>query len=542
MALWVSVLILAGDLSAEDQSYRRILSEAFEQRLQEALLDRRGDEKIRLTLQACIQRALKHNLDIQIGSYDPAIRMADVVQAEAVFDAVLFGSVIYDSIDQANIDSGFFTEEIITPKGTETIKKPTNPYTRAHDHNYALGLRKLLPTGATIETAQMLRRFRDLKSGDSFFYDPFYEYTLDMTLRQPLLRDFGVDLNLAAINAARNNYRISQLQFQLLVIDTVREVEANYWQLMLARQLVLVFDEMIRLTRENLERLEERKDYDVQVTIITRNTSTLKTLEADLVSARNSLLQGQDRLLESINDPQLSPQGNWELILADLPLTESYPLDRTQAIKTAMVMRPEIAAQQIQINTADLRVGVAENQLLPRLDLVYQHQFSGAGTSTGDAWDEQNRFEISTYRAGMSFEIPLGGNRAAQANLRSAINQRHQQHLQLTNVNQQVVTDVSIAINATEMNYNEFLARRAVVLAEQDTLESYITQENANAVITADFLNRKIDSIDRLSRAQSRYVSALVSYNLAILSAQRSQGILLRYNHIKLGELPAAKP
>ena len=60
----------------------------------------------------------------------------------------------------------------------------------------------------------------------------------------------------------------------------------------------------------------------------------------------------------------------------------------------------------------------------------------------------------------------------------------------------------------------------------------------ANAVITAEFLNRKIDSIDRLSNSQLNFVNALVSFNVAIINANRSQGVLLRYNNIKLAELP----
>jgi outer membrane protein TolC len=526
-------------VSAAMGEYRDILSDDFSQQLIHPLLRRPGDKVISLSLSDCIVRALNHNLDIYIGRYDPSIRMAEVVQAEAVFDAVLFGSAIYDDTDRANIQSGFDIEEIITDDGIKEVKIPTDEFIRTHDNNYAIGLRKQLPTGASIETSQALRRFRDLRNGSDTYNDPFYEYALDITLRQPVLRDFGVDLNRAAINAARNNYRISQLQFQLLVIDTVTEVEANYWQLALNRHLILIFEEMIRLVSENLTRLEDRINYDVRVTIVTRNRSTLKRLEADLVSARTRAMQAQDRLLESINDPDIPLNSDWELLLTDLPITEKYSINRAQAIEVALQMRPEISAQMIQGQTSDLRVGVARNQLLPRLDLLYQQQFSGAGDTSGQGWDQQNRFENLTYRTGISFEIPLGGNRAAQASLRSAINQRHQQNYQIESVRQQVVADVSISVNAADQNYNEIQARKAAVQAEKNTLTSYITQEMANAVITADFLNRKIDSIDRLSNAQRAFATALIAYNIAILNANRSQGILLRYNNIKLAELPA---
>ncbi len=537
LSVMLITLFTAANLFAKDNNKTKYIGADYAQRLSQPLMENSNVRKVELGLEECIQRALKNNLDLKIGQYDPAIQMTDVVQAEAVFDAVLFGSATHDSDDRGNVVSDFFTQTVTTQNGVETRKVAIDPYVRTHDTNYAMGLRKLLPTGATVSIAQTLRRFRDLVDGDQVFFDPFYEYSLNVELRQPLLRDFGIDLNRAAINAAQNNFRISQLQFQILVINTVTEVENNYWTLSQARQQVMIFQDMIQQAEENLKRLEERQNYDVRVTIIARNASTLNRFRAQLVSATNAYLQRQDRLLESLNDPELPLDEQIELLLIDSPSSEKFELDRDKAIHTGLKMRPELAAQKIQLNTADLQIGVAENQVLPRLDLLLSNEFNGADTTTGGAWDEQNRLNTMNFRAGISFEVPLGGNRAAKANLKSAKLQKLQESLRLQGLRDQVITDVNITLHNLNSAFDELKARKDVVLSEQDTLNSYLIQEKANAVISADFLNRKIDTIERLSTALLSAIASQTNYNRAIIDANRAQGVLLRYNNIKLAEL-----
>jgi len=264
-----------------------------------------GRRLVRLSLQECIQHSLAHNLDIRIGEYDPAIRETDVTAAEAAFDSVLFASAQFDLTDRANIDSGFYNQTIITDEGERVKRIPTDPFTNTHDYNYLTGLRKLLPTGATVQIAQQLRRLRDLNDEDEIYRNPFYEFGLQLQVKQPLLRDFGVEVNRAAIMASRNNYRISQQQFQLLLIKTIAEVESNYWRLYASRQSVGILHELVNSAQQSLQRIRQRGKHDTQSLTIERTLAVIKRSRANLVAAQNAVKQRQELLLQSLNDPNL---------------------------------------------------------------------------------------------------------------------------------------------------------------------------------------------------------------------------------------------
>ena len=487
-----------------------------------------------LSLQDCLTLTLTNNLDIRIGSHDPAIRMADVVQAEAVFDALIFSSAQFENVDRGNPETGFFTRTINTGSGTKEVKIPTDPFTRRQDYNYALGLRKRLPTGATIELAQRLRRLRMEESG--LYYTPFYEWSLDVQLSQPLLRDFGIDLNRAGINAARNSFGISQQQFNLLVIQRIAEVKVNYWSLVFARQRVRILEALLHQSESTLKRLEERTLLDAAGGVIARNRGQIERARGDLTSARNDVLRQQELLLEKLNDSNLTVGGMWEVIPTDEPTVQQYKMDRSEALQTALQMRPELLAQRLTIDTAELAVGVAKNQLLPRLDLIARQENSGPGRSYDSAWDRQNSFDTINYLLGFSFEIPLG-NRAARASLVKSEHEEQQEKLRLQSFQEQVLSDVSISLHELEHSYMEIDTRRRSAAAEADELRAYLAQESSNAAIDANFLNRKLDAQERLSRAQIILAQTILRYNAAIIDLHRAQGTSLRYNNIKLAEL-----
>ncbi len=498
------------------------------------LLKDRPRQPAKLTLEDCIRRALVHNLDIRISSQDPAIRMADVVKAEAAFDAVLFSSAKFNVTDQANPDSGFFTQTIETNNGSHEEKIPSNPFDQLHDYNYELGLRKRLPSGGTIELAQRARRLRMEETG--LYWHPFYQTSLDLELRQPLLRDFGIDVNRASILASRNNFAISQQQFNLQVIKTVATVEANYWRLVYYRQRVRILEELVRQAEMTLQRLENRVNLDAGAGIIARNRGLIESARADLVSARNDVLVQQDRLLESLNDPDLLLRQVWEVIPMDEPTMQPFPVDRRQAFQIALQTRPELISQKLTIDTAELAVGVAQNQLLPRLDMVARQEINAPGGSMGTAWQNQHDYDTVNYLAGLSFEVPLG-NRSPRAALRKAKLQERQENFRLENYKEQILMDVSISLQSLQNAYQETEVRLTAARAESGELQAYLAMEDAAAKIDIGFLDRKLFAQERLAQFQSSLAQAILKYNIAITDVHRAQGTLLQYNNINLAEL-----
>jgi len=108
----------------------------------------------------------------------------------------------------------------------------------------------------------------------------------------------------------------------------------------------------------------------------------------------------------------------------------------------------------------------------------------------------------------------------------------------LKNFERQVAADVNISLTALESSKGELNSRQQAAQAEADIISTYEAIEKAQATIDAGFLDRKIESFDRLTAVQLQLASTLNDYNIAIIDVHRARGTLLRHNNIKLGEYP----
>jgi len=502
----------------------------------EPLLAEPARKFVRLSLQQCILLALAHNLDIRVDSYSPRIQMAELIRAEAAFDPTLFGTAQFDIDDSTNEDTTYFNRTVYTSGGTQTVRVPTLPFTQTHDYNYSVGLRKRLATGAVVELAQLLRRYRYLNDDDDeLYYNPYNEFAQQLQITQPLLRDFGIDINRASISASRNNYRISQQQFHLTVIDTLAEVESNYWRLILLRQHKIIFEALLTEARTTLQRLSARKRLDTSTELIAQTRALMQQADAGVISARNSILDQQNRLLESLNVPHLSLAGQWEIIPSDRPTLQPCTIDESFAQQTALQLRPELIAQRLRTDTAGIAVGVAKNQVLPRLDLFGQATSSGAGQAEHTAWDNQWHNDTISYTVGLSFEVPIG-NRAALASLRRRRTEQQQQDARSAAIRDQILADVSLSLDALRHAHQEIDSRAKTVLARVHSLEAYNAQTTAEVGTSPGFLDRTLRAQERLADALRGLAQVIHRYNIALMDSQRAQGTLLRHNNVKLAE------
>ncbi len=491
---------------------------------------------VNLTLLDCIKKAMEHNYSLRISSVDPSIRHSELIEAEAVFDTVFYGSAQFAMTDRDNIDSGYYTRNVIVNGRGKNKHIATSPYTNQSDHTYALGLRQRLSTGAVVQLSQQMRRYED-DNTDSSFRNPFYEFGVQLQVSQPLLRDFGVDVNKASIRAAKKQYEISRQAFQLEVIRTIAAVETAYWELFFARQRVKVNTQLLDRATRTYRMVQARKDLDTQSLANSRTRAQIARTQADLVAAHKNVYQKQELLLENLNDPKMPLTGKWEIITSDRPNNPELKVEYQHAVDTAMQLRPEIIAQRYGEEIAQLVVDVAKNQLLPRFDVVYQTDFSGAGTNPDQAWNKHLQRDLVSHTIGLSWEMPIS-NRGNEAAYFRAKTQKQQEMLRLKSIKEQILADVNISIHDLNMTNNEIDVRHKSMDADRDTVLYYLATIDAELqnTMTPTSLNLKLNADESLARSQIATILTMVQYELAIMNMHRSQGTLLRYNNIKLDE------
>ena len=257
--------------------------------------------------------------------------------------------------------------------------------------------------------------------------------------------------------------------------------------------------------------------------------------QSGITSSRNALLDQQNRLLESLNDPNLPLGRDWEIVPVDRPVLTYQALDYGDSLKAAMRRRPEIIAQQIRVDTAGIAVGVAHNQVLPRLDVFVLQETTGAGSAEHSAWDRQWHNDTINYSAGLTFEVPLG-NRAAQAGLRRRRAEQRQANAQLDSIEEQVLADVRISLDGMKHAHEEIGSSRETALAESRTLQAYRAQTEAETGTTPGFLDRTLRAQERMANALLQLAQDINRYNIAIMDSQRARGTLLQYDNIKIAE------
>ena len=108
----------------------------------------------------------------------------------------------------------------------------------------------------------------------------------------------------------------------------------------------------------------------------------------------------------------------------------------------------------------------------------------------------------------------------------------------MENFHGQVRADVTISWDSLVAAYEGIVPRIDSVNEHAIILKAQLAMERTDAKIDANTLDLKLTNQERLARAYDALAQTIFSYNTAIISMQRAQGTLLRYNNIKLVELP----
>ncbi|HRX85224.1 MAG TPA: TolC family protein [Phycisphaerae bacterium] len=464
--------------------------------------------QVRLTLEDVLRRALAHSLAVRVSSYDPAIETTRVVEAEAAFDAAFFTNI--------------------------TNNKQNRPATNAlsgtnvQAFNASSGLRKLLPSGMQVETSYVTSR----TSNDFAFQtiNPVWFSQFVTQFRQPLLRGFGLDFNRSQIHINKLSRRRAMQQFRRQVQDTLRQTEEAYWQLVQARRNVVISARVLASFEQIFSYLDARKEFDVYRIQLADTRARLERTRAQFIELVALVRDAEDRLIALMNDPEINLTDDIEVVPVIAPHFARIQVDRVAEVQAALDNRPEIVEARLNIDAARIQVGVAKNQALPQLDLVFRYSVDGLGRSHDRAFSEVTKNDYNEYYIGIDFELPVG-NRARRAALRRAKLQYAQSIASLKQVFEQVILDVNQAVRRLETRYDQIDPALQSVEATEDQVASIKARAEKKDFLT---LNTELNTEQSLAQSRRDLLTALVDYGVAIIDLERAKGTLLQYNRVEL--------
>jgi outer membrane protein len=460
---------------------------------------------LHVTVTGAVVTSLENNVALRVERIKPVIARTFEEQERAVFDPVLSGQV-----QQSRAKSDFFAG-------------------RRRDSSIAdgvsglLNMEEFLPTGTTVNAS-----LGTTETGGAFGTESdAWTTRLGASVTQALLQGAGTDVNLATLKQVTVDTLSSEYNLRGFAESLVAQTEQTYWDNVLARRQIEIFESSLELAKKQADDTRERiKVGKLAETELAAAEAEIATREEGLIDARSALATTNLLLLRLLNPPGKNPF-DMQVDLESLPQVTEEPLDKVEThVAVALKMRPEMNQARLLIQRDELELVKTRNGLLPKLDLFLTLGKSGFADSFAKSYSRLGGNDYDVL-VGVSASYPPR-NRDAEARDSRARWSRQQSLEALANLAQLVEVDVRGA-------YIELLRTRQQIRATAITRK---LQETTLRVETAKFDIGKSTSLlvaqaqrDLLS-SQINEIQAVVGYLKALVALRRLEGSLLLYRGI----------
>ena len=481
-------------------------------------------EPLPLTLKETIEKVLKNNVSISVQGYNSQISEQSIFEEEAGFDPT--------------VDFEFTVgEETRQSKTTSSLSDPKN---RNQDYDWDFSVTQKFVTGGDYEVSMDNNRNRSSSSFSSL--NPTYSSDMALTVTQPLLKDFGIDLNKREIYIARNDQKISDHQFTEKVIDTLTEAENIYWDLVFSIEDLKVKKTSLKRARDLERQVKAQVDVGTLAELeILQAKSEVASRDERLLSAQNLIDDNEDKLKNILNLAFDSEEGLKKIIPTDSPVYKPVvDTSLEESLKTALTHRPDLLAKKKELDNRNIEAKYNENQMYPTLDLVGSLGLnglsgdSGSGSSKIDggydtALSETFSTKFRLWEFGINLSYPLG-NRAAKSRLAAKKLEVAQLLLDIKDFEKIIVVEVREAHRQIETDIKRVQATRVARKLAEEKLNAEEKKFEVGLSTSFNVLEFQED----LAEEQSNEIKAVIDYNKSRNRLNQVMARTLEAHDIKL--------
>lgn len=475
---------------------------------------RSHSQPIPVTVEWLTWRALDHSPQVLAIELEPSIRQTEILEEQAAFDWKAF----VDSAFNANSD----------PVGN-TLTTGGSPRFRDRIFGHTAGIRRKTTLGGEWEASQRI----GYQNNNSRFFVPTQQGTslLTLSVTQPLMARSGRVYNTSRIAMAHLQTGIAEDELVQNLQNHLVNVTEAYWEMYRARATLQQKLKLLKRAEFVLDRLEARQNVDAQARQVLRAKAAVASRRSEITRAGMSIRNAESRLRFLVNDPALIQAGGRELLPSESPLSIPFDISMGDSLVTAIQNRPEIAKSLKDIRNTSLRVGMAESEYKPTLDLVLGTYVSGLQGQSDIAQSFVNQFNQGEpgWSVGILFEMPLG-RRAARAKLNRRQLEMQQALLDFRTSVERTLSDVEISVREVRTTYQEMLstfqAMNATEVEAQFLYERWrllVGSERSSTLLLEDLL----DAQERVADEEANFVNAQVGYVIALAKLKRAMGVLL---------------
>jgi outer membrane protein TolC len=510
-----------------------------------------------------------------VGSIPGANAQTDRVKALALNPA----------IGGANLEATLsrYDARLISTLGVNNIDElQQSPFSSPNTQNAvaSTSIVKALPTGGVVATS-FSTNYRFLPNAAAQQSPAqLYEQRLAIGFEQPLLRNFGVELN-QIVNAfptfggtgangtaatdfnarsqAANNLGIAnegilisrirldqqRAEFERRVQNMLLNVEVAYWKLYESYGTLYSYEEVLRLAHKAwVQNHAKFLAGTIGPAVYHPIRAQYEEFRGNRIESIGSVLE-RERILRGLLG--LPVEDGKRIVPIDAPTLAPYQPNWDNAVQMAMMQKPELAIVRDNLRTAQYQVVQQKNFLKPDLRFTAQYspigfgtRLDGNGTFTGadglqhtvNANRDLAGDHFNEWSVGLTFAMPLG-YRLEQSAMRAARLELAQSYYLLKDQEDRAQRTLALYYQAIATQYNKIEANRAERQAYGLAVEARYREFAVGKSTVSDFL---LDAMRRLVAAQLKEYNAIQEYNSDLARYEWAKGNIMKHDNVVIAD------
>lgn len=469
-----------------------------------------------MSLRDLVVQVRENNKDILRKNAEKNIAATGIDRAAAVFQPVASVS----AIDGRNRQPSTFEERLA--RGGIGF----DPFYLRDGQDYSVGVTQVLPTGAKLEGKTTLSRFitninqRDGRPEGA----KDNRANWGLTLTQPLAKDGGFEVTRARGLVAELDNAAASHSHAETESTVVAEAVLAYFDLVLAQHRVASAQEKIQNGQALLAqaqaqarqgRLPESEIWEVENSLL-----RYRAAFSEASQAQRERLNRLNTLLMVTSD-----QGGHAWRAADpFPDVSSVEVNRVQAMGQALSMREDLKLQKKLLEREGVQLVYAQNQALPRIDLIASYARNGLAYSLSRAFNDNAMAQNPSWSIGLQMQIPLGENRQGRADVAAAKLRLENALLAVKALEVQITNDIDTSLSMSTSAVERWKYWQGVSQREQQQLEVERSRFAAGRSEMRHILLRE----ERAVNARLMLLEQQMAFAKAQVILESAQGILLQ--------------
>jgi outer membrane protein TolC len=479
---------------------------------------------VSITMEDAVKMALESNLGLTADKLGPEIQ-AQLLSAAKAYYNPLFTTTL-SRFDQVQAPNNPF-DATATSVSTKTNRFSTG---------IAQNMRWY---GGTYQVTFGGNRTENSSAGNPF--NPVLGSTLGVQFSQPLLRNFKIDPNRAAVKTNQIQQQISDVTLLESIARTARDARLQYLNLVGAIEGRKVAQQNLDLARESLRGDRARVDVGLMAPAdITGSEASVALNEDALIASEGNVARAMDQLRQFILDPSRPDYWTATIVPTDTINAEPRQLDVDAAVKAALENRSDLVTARKGLEMTRTQLDVLHNATLPTLNFNVNYQGSGTagtrlkyenqdyshpivvgtngfGSAIGDAFG----YVQPTWTYALQGSYPILGRSDTKANyartqllLKQAESQLREAELSVTIQVREAARQVETAFKRVQTSHTSLAAQEKRLEAEKKRFE----------VGTSDTF--KMFQVQRdVAAARVSELQAMLAYSQALINFEAIQHI-----------------